>query len=193
MLDYLKSIDTQLFLFLNGKHNEFFDFVMYWFSDKYIWYPLYAFLLFLVIKKYRTNSWYIILAVIAVLILSDQISSHLLKSMIQRPRPCHEASLAGMVRTLGNGCGGAYSFVSSHAANSFAIATFLILIIGKYYRFFTPLILIWAIIVSYSRIYLGVHYPGDVLFGAILGIIIGIGIAKLYFYLINKKLNSIEN
>ena len=176
-------------------HSEFWDFVMYWLSDKYIWIPLYLFLLFLVIKKYKTSSWKVVLLVIVVLVLSDQISSHLLKNLIQRPRPCHEISLAGMVRTLNNGCGGAYGFVSSHAANSFAIATFLVIIIGKTYRFFTPLILIWAAMVSYSRIYLGVHYPGDVLCGTLLGIAIGIGMGKLHFYLINKKANqnNIEN
>jgi undecaprenyl-diphosphatase len=145
-------------------------------------------LLFLVIKKYRENSWYIIIAVIAVLILSDQISSHLIKSIVQRPRPCHEISLAGMVRSVNGECGGEYGFVSSHSANCFAIATFLIMIIGKTYRYFTPLILIWAASVSFSRIYLGVHYPGDVLCGTLLGIIVGIGIGKLHFYWMNKNL-----
>ena len=190
MLDYLKSIDTHLLLFINGKHSDFFDFVMYWVSNKYIWIPFYLFLLYLVIKKFEYNSLYIILAVVILLVLSDQISSHLIKNLVQRPRPCHEISLAGLVRSINNECGGEYGFLSSHATNCFAIATFVIMIIGKTYRYLIPLLLIWAALVSYSRIYLGVHYPGDVLCGTILGIAIGIGIGKLYFYLIRNKLDN---
>lgn len=189
MIDYLNSIDTQLFLYLNGLHNSFFDFVMYWLSDKYIWVPLYLFIIYLVIKRYKMKGLYLILFTLLVVVSTDQISSHLIKAIVQRLRPSHEPSIAEMVHLSKEGSGGLYGFVSSHSANAFGIVMFLALVIGKEFRILIYSLFIWAFFVSYSRIYNGVHYPGDVVCGIILGLFLGWFMAKLYKRLGHKYEN----
>ncbi len=102
------------------------------------------------------------------------MSVHLFKDVFERLRPCHNPEIADKVHTLYGYCGGMYGFVSSHASNSFSLAVFSGLMLKNHYRFALILMLLWALLVSYSRIYAGVHYPGDILAGAILGSVIGI-------------------
>ncbi|MCD4745710.1 MAG: phosphatase PAP2 family protein [Bacteroidales bacterium] len=188
MLEILNSFDTDLFLFLNGKHNSFLDFIMYWASDKLIWLPFYIFLLYLLIRNYKKQTFLILIFIAVLIFFSDQISVFL-KEYVQRLRPTHEPLISNSVHIVKDYIGGKYGFVSSHASNSFALAIFLIFFIHKKYRFFTVSILFWAILISYSRIYLGVHYPGDVFCGAILGSALGIIFAFSYS-LIQKKLKQ---
>jgi undecaprenyl-diphosphatase len=117
--------------------------------------------------------------------LADQISV-LIKNLVLRLRPCHEPSLEGLVHLVKGECGGMYSFVSSHATNSFNVALISLLFIRK--RWFTISIILWASVVGYSRIYLGVHYPGDVICGSLLGALIGWSIYSLYVLTDNKIL-----
>ncbi|MCP4551802.1 MAG: phosphatase PAP2 family protein [Bacteroidetes bacterium] len=180
MIEALKQLDTELFLALNGAHNSFFDFLMYWISNKRIWIPLYLFLLYLLFKNYKWESIGIFVSIIVLITLSDQLSVHLFKDVFQRLRPCHEPELQSVVHLINGKCGGQFGFVSSHATNTFALAVFLIQFLGKRYRYFTPLVLLWAVIVGYSRIYLGVHYPGDVIVGAAFGALLGLVISLLY-------------
>ncbi len=182
MIEYLNKIDIQLFLFLNGMHNDFLDFVMYWLSNKFIWIPLYLFLLYLIFKNNKKFFIVIFSFIILLIFLSDFGSVHLFKELVQRPRPCH--ALGNLVHTLDGHCGGSYGFVSSHAANTFAIAAYVSLILRPYYNIFKYILFLWAFAVSYSRIYLGVHYPGDVLCGGIYGIIVG-----LFVFWLFKKTN----
>jgi undecaprenyl-diphosphatase len=179
MLEYLKSIDTDLFLAINGAHSSFFDFLMFWASDKWIWIPLYLFFAYLLFKNYGKRVWILILLAGFAIALSDFSSTYLFKYVFQRPRPCHEPALEGIIHLINGQCGGRYGFISSHASNSFALATFLALLLGKKIRFFTPLILIWALLLCYSRVYLGVHYPGDVILGGIWGAGIGAAVFVL--------------
>jgi undecaprenyl-diphosphatase len=170
MIEFLKAIDTQLFLFLNGINSPFGDFVMYWLSHRFIWIPLYSFLLFLLFRHYGIKALILFVLVVLLITISDQASVHLFKNVFQRLRPCHEPALEGMVYTLGR-CGGRFGFISSHASNSFALATFMALVLWNKVRIMAIIMLVWAAMVSYSRVYLGVHYPGDILVGAMVGAI----------------------
>jgi undecaprenyl-diphosphatase len=179
MLEQLKVIDTNLFLAINGAHSPFFDFIMFWASVKWIWIPLYMFFAWLLYRHYGNKSWILIIMAGLAVTISDQTVSHLFKTVFHRLRPCHEPSLEAMVHLVKGQCGGPYGFVSSHASNSFTIAVFISLLLGKKIRYFTLLIVTWALLLCYSRVYLGVHYPGDVIVGAIWGAGIGAAIFQI--------------
>jgi undecaprenyl-diphosphatase len=185
IINTIKELDTELFLFFNSKHNSFFDTIMFWVSHKFFWIPLYAFFLYLSWKHFGSKVWMVILAAVLVIILSDQISVHAFKNVFLRYRPYANLNIESKVH-LNDGRGGIYGFISSHAANTFALAMLLSLIFKNKIKNFTPLIFMWAIFVSYSRIYNGVHYPADVAVGAIVGMGIGIVVYKL-FVLAEKK------
>jgi len=176
-MEFLNSIDTELFLLINGMHNAFFDSIMYWLSNKLFWVPMYLLIIFLIIRRYKMRGVMMLLFIGIVITLCDQTASGLLKNLVQRLRPSHEPALAGLIHLSKAGTGGLYGFVSSHAANCFGLATFL-----------------WfvrAVLVSYSRIYNGVHYPGDVLVAAFIGSGFGWLMAKAYFltdaYLLKRE------
>lgn len=187
MIDELITFDQSLFLQLNGLHNSFWDVVMWWVSDTKIWIPLYAFFIYSVVKKYKFN-WkilYVLVPIVALLILSaDKSSVYLFKNVFQRLRPSHEPVLDGLVHIVNGKRGGQWGFVSSHAANSFALAVFLLRIFKT--QSWTIFLLFWAVLVSYSRIYLGVHYPGDILGGAILGSLWGILWSAIFHFSVQK-------
>lgn len=185
MIDSLIQFDQELFLTLNGMHNAFFDRVMFWVSDTLIWVPFYIFLIYRVVKMHNPRILMLLVPTIALLVLSaDQSSVQWFKEVFLRPRPCHEPALEGLVHIVNNKCGGAFGFVSSHATNSFAVAVFVLLIYKEVG--WTAGLLFWAALVSYSRVYLGVHYPGDILGGAILGSLWG-GIWYFIFHQLRKK------
>jgi len=179
LLEKLLHWDQELFFAINGANNSFFDFLMFWISNKYIWIPLYAFFVFLFFKNFKWKAALILVFSALLITMSDQISVHFFKEVFQRIRPCHDPAISEMVHLVNGHCGGKYSLVSSHATNLFALALFLINIFGNKYKYFTLLILFWAGIGSYSRVYLGVHYPLDVIAGAIVGSILGIIIGRL--------------
>jgi len=185
-LHTLDSWDKDLFLALNGAHSSFWDTIMWWSSDKFIWIPVYLLFLYLLWRQYRGKIWVIMIFAALLIFLSDQISVHLFKDVFHRLRPCHEPGLEGMVYIVNGKCGGSYGFYSSHASNIFAIAVF---VISMYKRHCPSLILgifLWAGLIAYSRIYLGVHYPGDVIAGAIAGSCLGWIIARFLKNLLEK-------
>lgn len=179
MLENLIQFDKELFLALNGLHNGFFDHVMVYASAKLFWIPFYLFLLYFIIKEFKWKTLLILLFVAILITLSDQISVHAFKNVFQRLRPCHEEDLMMQVRLV-QGCGGQYGFVSNHATNSFALATFVAGLFYTRIKWLVWVMVFWAILVSYSRIYLGVHYPGDILGGAVLGFLIGHSLLWIY-------------
>lgn len=188
-MEYLNSIDIELFLFLNGLHNSFFDPVMYWLSHKLIWTPMYLLIVFLMIRRYKIKGLLMLMFVGLVIVLCDQTASGFLKNFVQRLRPSHEPSLAGLIHLSKAGPGGLYGFVSSHAANVFGLATFLYFVLDKQFKPLKYWLFTWAFLVSYSRIYNGVHYPGDVVGGAIIGFLFGYLMAKAFFW-INQYLTT---
>jgi undecaprenyl-diphosphatase len=173
----LERFDQQLFLFINSLNSPFFDQVMHAISGKLIWVPLYLAILIFLGIRYKRKFLVILFFIILAATLADQ-SSVLIKNIVLRLRPCQQPLLKGMVHLVNGECGGLYSFVSSHATNSFNVALLSLLFIKK--RWYTISIILWASIIGYSRIYLGVHYPGDVICGSMLGAIIGWSMYHLY-------------
>ena len=182
-----ERIDQQLFLFINSLNSPFFDQVMHTLSGKLIWVPLYLAILVFLGIKYKRKFLIIIIFIILAATLADQ-SSVIVKNIVQRLRPCHEPSIMGIVHLVNGECGGVYGFVSSHATNTFDVALLSLSFIKK--RWYTISIILWASIICYSRVYIGVHYPGDVLCGAILGSFIGWGTYKLYMLTDNNILKN---
>jgi undecaprenyl-diphosphatase len=160
--------DIELFLVINGFHFDWLDPVMKMFSSARIWIPMYLIVAAVIVWKKRI--WGIVaLAVLVVsFTLADQLSVHLFKNVFERLRPCHVEELKTMIHSLEN-CGGKYGFISNHAANSFCFAMFTAWIFKN--KYYTALIFFWAVCVSYSRIYVGKHFPLDVICGAIFGVV----------------------
>ncbi|MGK9126151.1 phosphatase PAP2 family protein [Olivibacter sp. SA151] len=186
MLEDLKQFDTELFLAINGKHNAFFDTIMYWASDKLFWIPFYAVIVFFLVRIYKKFTIYILLAITVTITLCDQTASGLFKNLVKRFRPSHEPTLAGLVHLSEAGPGGKYGFVSSHSANAFGLVTFLFFLLPAKYNWLKIILLFWALLVSYSRIYNGVHYPFDILGGAVVGVLSG-SLVWIIFRAIFKK------
>jgi undecaprenyl-diphosphatase len=184
----IEHLDQRLFLLINSFNSPFWDNVMYSISGKVIWAPLYLAILIWIGFRYKRKFPVILLFVILAVILADQLSVQLFKEVFHRLRPCHEPALAGMAHLVKGECGGLYGFVSSHASNSFNVALLSLMFIKQ--RWYSISILLWASVIGYSRIYLGVHYPGDVICGALLGSLIGWGIYKLYELTDNKVLKK---
>ena len=188
LIEIAKSWDTDLFLLLNGFHNAFWDTVMYWASEKYFWVPFYALLLVFIGVKLNWKTLLVILPLIALSILLSDQGSVLLKNFFQRYRPCHNLMIQDIVHTLNGKFGGHYGFVSSHAANTFALAMFVGMLFRKKLKWMLVLMLFWAGFVSYSRIYTGVHYPADIVAGALLGAGVGFLLVKGYCYFCEKRM-----
>jgi undecaprenyl-diphosphatase len=177
MLRFLIHIDQQLFFFLNGIHNQFFDSAMVHMTGVEVWLPLYLLLLYLLIREYKWQTLVVIAFAAALILVSDQLCN-IVKETVQRFRPSNDPALTA-VHIVNSYRGGTYGFYSAHASNNFAVAVFLILLIGKRFRYIIPIVLVYACLISYTRIYLGVHYPGDTIAGAIAGAIIGFCLGKL--------------
>ncbi len=175
----LIDIDQYLFSLINGEWtNGFMDYILPIWRDKYFWIPVYFFIVFYMIFNYGKKGYWFVLFLLLTVASTDMASSQLIKKSVQRLRPCRAPEISGE-RVLVT-CGHGYSFTSSHAANHFAISMFLIFTLAGRYKKVLPLCLFWAISVAYGQVYVGVHFPLDVLCGALLGGLIAYLGSQLY-------------
>lgn len=183
LLKNILEIDKELFLYLNSFHSDFWDTIMLMITRKETWVPFFAIIIFFVVRNSPKNALLVLLFLAILIVVTDQFSV-ILKESIQRLRPVHDPEIGPLVHNVLRK-GGLHGFVSSHAANSFAIFAFT----SRFFknRLYSGLILFWAVIFSYSRIYSGVHYPLDILGGAILGLIVGEALFRIYLYVLNLK------
>lgn len=180
------ELDKQLFLFLNGLGQPMWDGFWSFISEKFYWIPLYIVLLYIIFKKFGFKKTLLIVILTTLMVLvTDQITN-VFKATFQRLRPCHVEEFGDIMRKVACEGRGRYGFTSAHASNHFAVAIFLGLLLKPYYKWMLTALLVWAAFISYSRIYLGVHFPLDVICGGIMGVFIGYLFFKLYIW-INQK------
>lgn len=167
-MEQIIDLDRELFLLLNGLYDSHLDQIMYLISGNLIWIPLHAFLLYYIIKSGKQTAWIVLLGVILTVVLSDEITSGFMKPLFMRLRPTWDSHLSSLVHVVNDYRGGRFGFPSSHAANTFSVTLFIFLV---YRKNWILLLFVWPLIVSYSRIYLGVHFPLDIIVGWIMGTI----------------------
>jgi len=169
MLESLLTLDESLYVWINsGLANPIFDIFLVPLRHKLFWLPLYLFLISYILLNYRGKGWVVFIGIAATIGLSDFISSQVIKKNVKRVRPCHISKLDPIKRVP---CSNGFSFTSSHATNHFAIGSFLFFLFASFrWRF---LLLLWAGIISFAQVYVGVHYPIDVLCGSLVGLLIG--------------------
>jgi len=180
MIESIQQFDVELFLKIHrGLSNGFFDWLMPLMRNRFFWSPLYLFIIVFSIKQYKKKGYYLIGGVLLSFALGDLIASRIVKPLVSRVRPCNDMSLANdIIHRVP--CGSGLSFPSAHATNHFAIAVFLICILYQKWKPILPVGLIWAAIICFAQVYVGVHYPVDVTTGALLGTTIGLACAKLF-------------
>lgn len=185
-MEWIKQIDESLLLFLNSFHNAFWDKAVTLFTSIEIWIPFYLLIVYVIIKTYKKNSIYILILIGLSIVFSDQFSG-LIKNSVQRLRPTHDPVLEGLVHNVYNR-GGMFGFFSAHAANTFTLA----IISAKLFKnqAFTILIFVWAMLVSYTRVYIGLHYPGDIITGWVWGFLAGLAFYQLMVFVQKKYFKS---
>ncbi len=190
MLDQLQNLDKDIFLYLNNLGVKQWDWFWVLITEKETSIPLYLFLLYLIYKKSNLKSLGLTLLVVGLMIVFTDQFSNFTKDYFQRLRPCNEEFMQ-YGRFLAKRCG-KFGYFSGHAISSFAVAVLISSILKPYYKHIFLWMLLWAFMITYSRIYVGVHYPGDVITGALLGLFTGYGFFKLYSYLLMKVLNNTQ-
>ena len=177
--------DKQAMIFLNNLGSSTFDPFWILVSEKWFWIPLYVIFLYFLYKNFNKKSlFYILLFVALGITASDQIAN-IFKFGFERLRPCHDPSLEGLLREVK--CGGKFGFYSAHPSNSFFVATYLTMLLGKKIKQLPYFLFVWAAIVAYSRVYLGMHFPGDIIVGAIMGILLALFFGTLAKKVIKKS------
>jgi len=168
-MDTILQFDNILFEWINqGLQNDFLDWLMPWWRSKYTWIPFYLGLIIFSIWKYKNKGLYFIIALALTVGISDTLSSKVVKKTVKRLRPCKEIALKDTAHVLIR-CGSGYSFTSSHATNHFAVAVFLLFTFCRRFKFLKLPLILWATSISLGQVYVGVHYPLDIIFGALLG------------------------
>lgn len=188
MIDQLIKWDKELLIFLNSFHAPWLDPIMLLITKTFFWLPLYGFLIYLMFRNFKKEAWLILIGAGITILLCDQITSTFMKPFFARLRPSQDPSMIGLIHHVDNYKGGLYGFASGHAANTFGVALFVWLTLKPIYKWMWA-IFIWAALMTYTRIYLGVHYPGDIIVGATIGLGCGIIGYRTSTYL-RKRLKS---
>jgi undecaprenyl-diphosphatase len=188
MIEYLLELDKEIFLLLNSFHSPLLDPVMLFITERAVWLPLYLYLTYLIFKDFGKDGWLVLIGITLSIILADQITSSFMKPYFARLRPSYEPAMQSVIHLVDDyKSGGKFGFASSHAANTFGTATFLFFIFRKA-RPWIVLLFAWAALVTYSRVYLGVHYPGDIIVGSLIGMISAFAGFKFFQWL--KKVSD---
>jgi undecaprenyl-diphosphatase len=189
MIEQLLEYDQELFLFLNNLGSSTWDTLWLIITNKWTFVPLYVVLLFLIQKKYGMKTmWMAVLVIVLMITFTDQVTN-LFKRTFERPRPCREEALKEFMRYVAPRCG-KYGFFSGHSSNSMAAAIFAGLLLKSHFKNLIFILLLWSAIVAYSRIYVGVHYPLDIVCGLLFGAISGFLFYKLHGYLVKRFIKS---
>ncbi len=192
MIDWLIELDKKLFLLIhNGMSNSFFDFIMPWIRNKYFWIPIYIVFILLMIYYFRKKSWLVILSAFAVVGIADFISSGILKPMFHRLRPFHNPDLISHIHQVIS-FGSGFSFVSSHAANHYALAVFIGIIFKEKINWLFPVLLCWATLICFAQVYVAYHYPADIVAGSVVGIIPATFAAYIVNYWLKKSSSHLK-
>ncbi|CAH8283701.1 undecaprenyl-diphosphatase [Mariniflexile fucanivorans] len=189
MIEQLLEFDTKLFLFLNNLGSPTWDSTWLVITHEVTFVPLYAILMYLLHRKFGTKSLIIFMLLVAVMITFTDQMTNVFKRGFQRPRPCGEADLIDHMRFIAVRCG-KYGFFSGHSSNSMAAAVFAGLMLRPYYKNLIFILLFWSAVVAYSRIYVGVHYPLDIVCGLTFGALTGFAFYKLAKYLLKRYIKS---
>jgi undecaprenyl-diphosphatase len=188
LLTEIEKLDREVFMIINSENtNVFFDKIMPWLRNSSSWIPLYIALVAYIVWKKKKQSLAWIAAIIIAVVLSDQISSHVIKPFVARLRPCANPYFYTHVRLLLKQCSTAYSFTSSHAANHFEMASFIYFSFKKFDYNMPYIWFFWAAIICYAQVYVGVHYPLDVAAGGVLGLGLGYIVYALYNKIVLKE------
>jgi len=173
MLDSIINNDIELLIFLNNLGTTQWDGFWLFISNKYSAIPLYMLLLYFTYKYYGLKSTIVVLIIVALLITASDQTCNLFKNGFKRLRPFKDEDLLSLIRLVKPSCGGRYSFFSAHASNSMAVAAFFGLLLKNHIKYIAGILIFWAIVVAYSRVYLGMHFPLDIVTGLIFGMTYG--------------------
>ncbi|MCM4173776.1 phosphatase PAP2 family protein [Arenibacter sp. TNZ] len=187
MVDQLVHYDKELFLFLNNLGTAQWDGFWLFMTNKWSSIPLYALLGFFTYRAFGLKRLLMTMVAIALLILVTDQLANFFKYGVQRLRPCHDPTINGLMRLVKASCGGKFGYFSAHAANSFAVAIFFTFILRSKYKFIGIFLIVWALVVAYSRIYIGVHFPLDVITGILIGTFLGGLFLQLFSKLVSKQ------
>lgn len=192
MLEELVKLDTELFVYLNGLGTESWDGFWMFYTTKFNWIPFYGLLLYLMYKRINNTKvfLYTLLIIVLMVTFTDQITNLFKRILVMRLRPCYNPEIENIIRLVKSTCGGKHGYFSGHASNSMAVAVFTSLMLRAKFKYIPYLLVFWAIGMGYSRIYVGVHYPLDVLSGMLFGAFSGFLFYKLYKFVTLKMVTN---